>query len=314
MLAQPALQREFFNKVREIRDLVYNSEQVGKMADEYAALVNPQNGQPTLVQADRAMWDYNPILGNFDYTNANKSSQGRFYQKSQSTIDFPGMITRLKSWVAGRGTYMDTSVLNSTEEAAAPLKRSVVHFGAFTPDNLSFSTAGFAAGNQGGSFAAMEWRMADVTSLPAGQKPNYEVNAAWESGELTTETNNITIPATAVQVGHLYRVRVRFKDTNGRWGHWSAAVAGNSQFIVSAAASGVKDNVRVTEVNYNPGGDVGFGGKASDDQLFEFLELRNFGSAAVDLTGSRFTAGIPMSLRMTALEVRSCCPDSTAWS
>ena len=46
-------------------------------------------------------------------------------------------------------------------------------------------------------------------------------------GEITPFTDEILIPATAVEAGHAYRVRVRMKDNTGRWGHWSDPV----QFI-----------------------------------------------------------------------------------
>jgi hypothetical protein len=52
----------------------------------------------------------------------------------------------------------------------------------------------------------------------------YEVDAAWESEEVTPFSNAITIPASEVKPGATYRVRCRMKDKTGRWSHWSAPV------------------------------------------------------------------------------------------
>jgi hypothetical protein len=48
------------NRVRELRDLLFNTEQGGQLIDEYAALIADPNGGPSFVGANRAMWDWNP--------------------------------------------------------------------------------------------------------------------------------------------------------------------------------------------------------------------------------------------------------------
>ncbi|MCJ7778235.1 MAG: hypothetical protein MUP16_07980, partial [Sedimentisphaerales bacterium] len=52
----------------------------------------------------------------------------------------------------------------------------------------------------------------------------YEIDAVWESDELTTFNSTVGIPASAVKVGSIYRVRCRMKDNTGRWSHWSNPV------------------------------------------------------------------------------------------
>lgn len=281
---------EYRNRLRELRDLMWNPEQVGLMLDAYADLVDrPGN---SLVEADRAMWDYNPILVS-DKVNISKAGHGRFYGNSTDGT-FRGMVQRLKQYVATRANYIDTSTLATQQllgidDAAAPLKRTVGYTGGagFPIDNLRFATQAFAPGNQGGSFAAMEWRIADVTATGLLERKNYEINAAWESGEITGFNSQVQVPATAVVPGRTYRVRVRFKDTNGRWGHWSDVQNGVTQFTTSAAASPVRDSLRVVEVHYNPDGNGPF-----DKDEYEFVELKNLGQAAINLQGARFTEGL----------------------
>ncbi len=62
--------------------------------------------------------------------------------------------------------------------------------------------------------------------LPAypARPGHYEIDAVWESEEITPFTNTITIPASVVEPGSTYRVRCRMKDMTGRWSHWSAPV------------------------------------------------------------------------------------------
>ncbi len=253
ILARASFQREYRNRVRELRDLLFNSENVGAMADAYANLVNPPGAAATLVGADAAMWDYNPILSS-SFVLPSKAGVGLFYQKGQPTKDFPGMVARLKTWAVARFTFLDSSILTATDEAAAPRKPSISYSGppGFPSNQLTFSTSAFAPGNAGGAFAAVEWRLADMSVPAAGQSQAFEVNAAWDSGELATFSSMFTLPSAAVIPGHIYRLRARFKDSNGRWGHWSSVTPGATQFRAAAPSSAVGRWVRVTELNYDP--------------------------------------------------------------
>ena len=97
----------------------------------------------------------------------------------------------------------------------------------------------------------------------------YEIEAAWESDELTTFESDVAIPASAVTAGRIYRVRCKMKDTSGRWSHWSAPV----QFVAGEpVAAGVAADLRITELMYNPLPD-----ETLDGDEFEFIELKNTG-------------------------------------
>ena len=105
VLAIPEFALDYRNRLREIRDLLYNSEQVGLLIDEMASFVYTP-GQPSLVDADRAMWDYNPILVSSN-VNPGKAGHGRFYAGGGGippTGSYAGMMQHLKNYVVSRGS------------------------------------------------------------------------------------------------------------------------------------------------------------------------------------------------------------------
>jgi len=75
----------------------------------------------------------------------------------------------------------------------------------------------------------------------------YEINAAWQSGEITPFNNEVVVPGGKLIPGRTYRVRVRMKDANGRWSHWSAPV----QFVAGQPDTSI-NALRVTELMYHP--------------------------------------------------------------
>ena len=54
--------------MREVRDLLYNTDQAYVLLDELAAMIDDPEGGPSIVDADRAKWDYNPIMVNSSTT------------------------------------------------------------------------------------------------------------------------------------------------------------------------------------------------------------------------------------------------------
>lgn len=281
---KPAMTIEYKNRVREIRDLLFNNDQGWKLIDEYAALLQGPAGSPTILDADRCMWDYNPKMTNSAYsTTVGKAGHGRFYQwPNEPTVskDFNGCIQLMKNYVVNR-----SGLLNSLAADSIPSMPTLTYVGGsnYPINRLSFRSSAYS-GTQ--PFAAMKWRIGEVslTNAPAfdpSEPHAYEITATWESPELTTFNSDITIPSSAVKIGHAYRVRVRMKDATGRWSNWSAP----QQFITTEPDNAVAlvESLRVSEVMFNP--------PAGSE--FEFVELRNFSTnLALDLDGVSFTAGI----------------------
>jgi hypothetical protein len=279
VLKRPAFTLEYRNRIRELRDLLFNSDQAHQLIDEYAAIIDDPGGSPSFVDADRALWDYNPILV-ASYVNRSKAGQGRFYQVVP-TRDFPGMVNKMKNYVNTRGAILD----NSANDPLIPSRPSISVAGPsdFPANRLAFRASAYSGAN---SFAAMKWRVGEITATnnPAfdpGKPRKYEIVPTWESPELTNFTEEISIPPTAVEEGHTYRARVRMKDSTGRWSKWSEPV----QFVTAAAnnTAALVDNLRISEVMFNPPG-------GSD---LEFIELHNTSpTIALDLNGVTFTQGI----------------------
>jgi hypothetical protein len=288
ILNVPGIARDYKNYLRNFRDLVWNPEQVGQLLDEYAGLVSTP-GQPSLVDADRAMWDYNPIMFS-PYVIPDKAGNWHYYTAANPRT-FAGMVQLLKSYVVTRGSYLDSLAADSL----IPNRPVISYTGTagFPLDDLSFHSSNFSSPNNNSTFAAMQWRVAEVydASNPTyanwqGERP-YEINANWTSDELTTFNGNLdAIPANNLIAGHTYRVRVRMKDANGRWSNWSAPI----QFVAGAVNSVLTNDLRVTEIMYNPAPPPAGSPYVADD--FEYVELLNKGTGVLDLTGVTFTQGI----------------------
>jgi len=289
----PALALEFRNRVREIRDLLFNNDQAYQVIDEMAALIRGPAGQPSVIDADRAQWDYNPVMINSSIVNLSKAGQGRFYRwQNEPSVgkDFNGCVQLMKNYVNYRATSaaLASGVAGLDGLAADPSIPTRPTITAIGPTNFPLNRLTVRSSSFSGSnpFAAMKWRIGEVTDTNAPaydptEPRKYEITAAWESDELTLFNSDVTIPSSAVKVGHAYRARVRMKDNTGRWSNWSQPI----QFIVGLPdnAAALVDNLRVTEVMYDPPG----------SGEFEFIEMYNRStSLTLDLNGVNFTAGI----------------------
>ncbi|MDB5319807.1 MAG: hypothetical protein JWN40_1438 [Phycisphaerales bacterium] len=213
VLWRKPLQVEYQNRLREIRDLLFNAEQTGQLIDEYAAIIYPPGAPLTIAEADRRKWDYHPAMA-----MGGQSGQGRFYQAA-ATHDFHGMVEQMKAYVKTRGAWVDENLLNDPKIPATPIAT-------YTGDkDHSTKSLRFTASTYKGSnpFAAIQWRLAEITAKGAAGPNKYEITPAWQSEELA-QPDALMIPADAAQPGHTYRVRVRMKDATGRWSHWSTPV------------------------------------------------------------------------------------------
>jgi len=140
----------------------------------------------------------------------------------------------------------------------------------------------------------------ETPATAGGGRGKYEINAIWESDELTGFTDSMGVPPLVVTPGRAYRVRCRMKDTTGRWSHWSAPV----QFVAGERiAPSIAADLRITELMYNPpqmAGDT-----FSDNNEYEFIELKNIGRYVLDLSGVSLIEGVTFDFadgRVTTLD------------
>ncbi|MDB6038993.1 MAG: hypothetical protein JWM99_2834, partial [Verrucomicrobiales bacterium] len=292
---QPELNIEFKNRIREIRDLLFNTDQMNQLIDEYANIVHGPAGL-SITDADRAQWDYNPILVNSSYgvDPNSKGGWGKFYQFNYEqpgiSNSFFGAPQLMKKYVVKRMARLDSL----SADAARPAKPQITNLSptTFPINKLSFRASAYIGT---ATFAGMKWRVGEITPTnsltfdPFAER-KYEVESAWESPEFSAFNSDFTFPSSALKVGHTYRARVKMKDATGRWSNWSDPIefaAGEVDNLVA-----LTDNLRVTELMYNPAG-------GSD---FEFIELHNQSSSeTLNLSGVKFTQGIDYTFTNTTL-------------
>jgi hypothetical protein len=135
----------------------------------------------------------------------------------------------------------------------------------------------------------------DATPFSERERGKYEIEAVWESEEITApQVTSVTIPANVVNPGRTYRVRCRMQDNTGRWSHWSQPL----QFMAGEPVSqGVAAGLRITELMYNPADPPD--GTNNDD--YEFIELKNIGDSTLDLTHVSFADGIVFDFNDSAV-------------
>ncbi len=282
----PNINIEFRNRVREIRDLLWNSDQAFTLIDDYANLLRGPTNGPTILDADRMMWDYNPKMISSTYSEnpASKAGHGRFYQQGTPTRDFRGMVQLMKNYVGYRSTNTTFSLDTISADNVRPNRPTISYTGptGFPINQLKFRSGAYSGTNP---FKSMRWRVGEITDKTSpNYNPNephkYEIETVWDSGPFTTFTADITIPANVMRVGSRYRVRVIHTDITGRNSNWSLPV----EFTCGGPfnEADLINHLRITELMYNPAA----GG-------YEYVELYNSStSVTLDLSGVKFTQGI----------------------
>ncbi|MCA9263946.1 MAG: tandem-95 repeat protein [Planctomycetales bacterium] len=297
----PELWPAYFNVVRELRDLLWQEDQIYPLIDQFAAVISD------FELADRARWQgapsdagsYNGVIG------AGATSLAALVQDMKNFAFQGGSWPGGDVGPGGRAAFLDSLQASSGEGPEIPNTPTIRYVGAvdFPSNELRFQSTPFSDPQGNNTFAAMEWRIAEVTPDPGpGEKVKLEWNAAWESGVLTTFGSEIDVPGGIVQPGGTYRARVRVQDETGRWSHWSSPV----EFSPSAPDNTqlIKDHLRISEIAFDPLGptsaEIVAGFDARDD--FEFIELINTSAVDVmDLTGAEFTNGVTFSFAGSAV-------------
>lgn len=133
--------------------------------------------------------------------------------------------------------------------------------------------------------------IATITNPNPGGTVYYTVDGSDPRGPGGTLAPTALAYSGPVAVSSPTRLRARVLDGGSTW----SAIADASW------REGEVAPLRVTELMYNP---LPAGGKAADD--LEFVEIRNVGTAPVDLAGIKFTAGITFDF--TGASVRTLEP------
>ena len=295
--SHPDLALEYQNAVRDMRDLLFQPDQINGIIDAFAARIQ------AIVPADLARWSNAPAS---DGTYANLTlSPARALLPGRTASGLAGYVQDMKAFMFEGGTHSwwvggetvpaggwITRLDALGNDPAIPVKPVIQYAGQpnFPLNSLTFECLPYSDPQGTNTFAGIQWRLAEVQNTnqpPADPRvvPPLEWDAVWQSRTLTTWSNRITIPGQYVKAGRVYRARVRHLDNTGRWSHWSAPL----QFTATAAdiVSMLRENLRFSEIMYHP---PDMSPYTSDD--LEFLELQNIGTDPLDLGGLTFTAGI----------------------
>lgn len=215
LLQRGPFKAEYEARLMEIRDLLFNPEQTGALIEKYAAVICDPKNVHSIVEADRAKWDYHPIMSS-QFVTPGKADPGRFYEQSP-THDFRGMVQLMKQYVEQRGRWIDETLLATaprTKPIIAPANKFV--FGA---PQLHLEL------NSPRSALKVRWRLAEIDdstrrSGNASGAGRYEIQPLWEAeGEAS-----VNIPGKLFENGRTYRVRARVQDARGQWSHWSEPI------------------------------------------------------------------------------------------
>jgi hypothetical protein len=219
LLLRPPFKEQYQARLAEIRDLLFNAEQIGLLIDEHAAMISDPKGGPSIVDADRAKWDFHPALGS-SRADSSKAGHGRFYF-GNARNNFRTMVQYMKGYAAKRMAWIDRSLLRDYQPPAPP---RIAAAGGLRP---SGSAVKFQVESNPENSRNVRWRVAEITnpaspSFDPRQPWKYEINAIWEKELKAGEA--VEVPAKLLVPGHVYRVRVRGQDASGRWSRWSSPV------------------------------------------------------------------------------------------
>jgi CotH kinase protein len=227
LLSKPPAKHHYQERLAEIRDLLFNPEQTGWLIDEHAAMISDPANRLSVVDADRAKWDYNHVMESA-YVMAEKAGMGRFYF-GKPTNDFRVMVNYMKSYLAKRAKFIDSQLLSGYRPPAAPQVGLAA--------DLDFSSSTVPVQLQSRSenpVPRCQWRLAEITDpnspfFKPGEPWKYEIQSLWEQ-ETTNSKAGVAVPSKLLAPGHIYRIRARWQDAPGSWSRWSAP----AQFTVPA--------------------------------------------------------------------------------
>ena len=218
LLFKPPCKQQYQERLAEIRDLLFNPDETGKLIDEHAAMIWNSDGSPSLVGADRAKWDYHPIMVS-GRVFGGKAGQGLFYFGNPHNT-FAEMVKYMKSWVDKRVVWVDRRLLADYRPPVAPAVDA--------PSQLNFSAQELelrVRPNSGTTSRRCQWRLAEVTDPAApGFEPTkpwkYEIEALWQRNASGSES--IRVPTKLLVPRHTYRIRARWQEEGQPWSRWSA--------------------------------------------------------------------------------------------
>jgi len=232
-LRHPAIALEYRNRAREILDLFAadgsdRGGQVGQLTADLGAALTPKGYDVDWPRLDEARWNFHPRLatkGVYFVKDAVAQHGGEPWKRTLATADFAGFRkyvvdfctdTRpVKNYVPHDGDprghgwgYLAHEAKDDRIPGTPTVQR--LKTGAFRFEASAFASP---TGNQG----ALEWRVGRV-----GKRGWYELVDYWRKEAEASRA--VEVPREVFKEPGEYRVRARWRDGDGRCGHWSTPI------------------------------------------------------------------------------------------
>ncbi|HEX8911300.1 MAG TPA: choice-of-anchor X domain-containing protein [Humisphaera sp.] len=232
-LQHRAIAREYRNRAREVLDLFAADAspaggQVGQLVTDLGAAIAPP-GQPLdWARLDAAFWNRHPRMnqkGSYFVNPAEADHFGGRWTRTLATNDFAGFRKYLvdfctdsrptKNYAPNDGDPRGYGWGYLATEAADPKIPATAKVELLPGDARRFRATAFAS-PAGLKPVALEWRVGRV-----GKVGWYELADHWRAE--VADGVEVTVPADVFREPGTYRVRARWRDADGRCGHWSPA-------------------------------------------------------------------------------------------
>lgn len=192
MGTRPDFNRDYRNVVRELRDLLWQEDQIRSLLDYYQFRLS------ALATADRDRWTGSPSTAGSQSNppiEAIVADMKKFAFIGGSWTggnDPPDAIAKDSgiSGQQGRDAYLDALAA----DAAVPATPTITYIGPadFPVNSLAFQSSPFSDPQGAGSFGAMEWRVAGFTPYvdPASTPPNtvlFPLGSVWKYDDSGTD-------------------------------------------------------------------------------------------------------------------------------
>ncbi len=246
----PALALEYKNRAREILDLFCEDAtpkggQIGQLVAEMSRVICPPGHNVNWAQLDEAMWNWNPhsnARGQFYVTPYPDSRMGGGWKRTLSSTDFDGFCKYIvdfctdsrptKNYEPNDGDqrgYGFGFLWRESADGSIPSRPTMRYTGpaGHPADKLMFEASSFSSPTAA-KFSALQWRIAEIgagTTTETQKEPwRYEIEGTWTSADLADASSALQAPPAICKTNRIYRARLRYKDSTGRWSHWSAPV------------------------------------------------------------------------------------------
>jgi hypothetical protein len=197
---------DFQTELTSFKDLLFNEDEMERLIDDYASIIDPSSDTHSLADADRAMWDYHPVMRS-RYSSSRQAGQGRYYFGDESA-SFKVMVAYLKQFVQKRSRWVNQSLLKGSPILERPELRLEEAGGRFL----------LSATNVENRETNYQWRSAEIRDQAPGIRGKYEIE-----GSIIPNQNSLHYELPKKDPG-TYRIRARTDDPNERPSRWSLPI------------------------------------------------------------------------------------------